>query len=125
MSQPNWIPVRFIDDEIEVFFERPPLLSKRPAAPTGFNWSDKRFVVGEVLSAWIDYQRRGKAARNMREPHLRTAERRGSWGVGRFYFRVRTDQQRVFDLYYDRAPKDAGDRAGRWFLWREMAVAEG
>ncbi len=121
MSRPDWVPVRFIDDEIEVFFERPPLLSKRPGAPDGFSWGDEKHLVVEVLSEWIDYQRRGKAARNMREAHLRTAERRGSWGVGRFYFRVRTDRKRIFDLYYDRAPKEAADRSGRWYLWREMA----
>lgn len=124
MSHPSWIPVRFIDIEIEVFFERPPLLSKRPGAPDAFNWGDERFVVGEVLSEWVDYQRRGRAARNMRQTHLQTAERRGSWGVGRFYFRVRTEQQRVFDLYFDRAPKEAADRAGRWFLWRELRAEE-
>ena len=124
MSRPNWIPIRFIDDEIEVFFKRPPLLSKKPGAPQGFTWGTQQFRILEVLSEWVDTQRRGRAARNMRQTHLRTAERRGSWGVGRFYFRVRTDQQRVFDLYFDRAPKAAADRAGRWFLWREMAVQE-
>jgi len=116
----DWIPIRFIDDEIEVFFERTPLLSKRPSAPSGFSWSGEQYLVVEVISEWVDTRRRGKMGRNMSEEHLRTAERRGSWGVGRFYFRVRTDQQRFFDLYYDRAPKGAADRAGHWFLWREL-----
>ena len=125
MPRPDWVPIRFIDEEIEVFFERPPLLSKRPGAPDAFAWRGERFHVREVVSEWIDYERRGRAARNMGEAHLRTAERRGSWGVGRFYFRVRTDQERVLDLYYDRSPKEAADRAGRWFLWRELAAREG
>ncbi len=124
MSKPDWIPVRFIDEEIEVAFETPPLLSKRPGAPQGFSWEGAEHVVVEVLSEWMDYRRKGKASKNMREAHLRSAERRGSWGVGRFYFRVRTNQGRVFDLYYDRAPRTAADRAGRWFLWRELAVDE-
>ncbi len=51
---------------------------------------------------------------------LKKARRRGSWGVGRFYFRLETEGGRVFDLYYDRAPKDAGDRRGQWVLWREL-----
>jgi hypothetical protein len=63
-------------------------------------------------------------SKNMKPAHLREAERRGSWGVGRFYFRVRTDKERIFDLYYDRAPKQAADRLGHWFLWREMAAQE-
>ena len=124
MSPPSFIPLRFIDEEIEVFFDQAPLLRKRPGAPNGFAWDETKYLVEEVLSEWRDYQRRGRASKNMREEHLRTAAKRGSWGVGRFYFRVRTDKQRVFDLYYDRAPKKAADRAGRWFLWREMAEQE-
>jgi hypothetical protein len=55
------------------------------------------------------------------QPHnLRLAKKRGSWGVGRFYFRVQVQEGRVFDLYYDRAPDDASDRLGHWFLLREM-----
>lgn len=122
MSRPDWIPIRFIDEEIEVIFATPPLLIKRPGAPDGFTWGKDEHVVVEVLSEWRDYRRKGKASKNMSEPHLQAAERRGSWGVGRFYFRVRTDCERVFDLYYDRAPKAADDRAGRWFLWREMRM---
>ena len=123
MAPSDWIPIAFLDEEIEVFFEHVPLLSKHPHAPDGFAWRDQRFEVIEVLSEWADTGRRGKAAKNMSEAHLRTAARRGSWGVGRFYFRVRTDQQRVFDLYYDRAPKRAADRAGHWVLWRELGAA--
>ncbi len=59
-------------------------------------------------------------AKNMRPEHARTAERRGSWGVGRDYYRVRTETGRLFDLYYDRAPKDARRRKGAWYLFREL-----
>lgn len=44
----------------------------------------------------------------------------GSWGVGRDTYRVRTEDGRVFDLYYDRSPTHAGDRTGEWFLYRGM-----
>jgi hypothetical protein len=117
---PEWVPCRFIDEEIEVHFKRSPLLTKKPNAPDGFTWGGVSFQVIEVLSSWFDYRRRGRMAKNMKPAHLREATRRGSWGVGRFYFRVKTSDGRVFDLYYDRAPKDAADRAGHWFLWREM-----
>jgi hypothetical protein len=53
-----------------------------------------------------------------------TALHRGSWGVGRYYFRVRTDTRQVFDIYYDRAPQNIEDRKGSWFLYREMAEAD-
>ena len=116
----EWVPCRFIDQEINVRFNRPPTLTKKPGAPDGFVWGDETFQVCEILSTWFDYQRRGRMAKNMIPAHLRTAAQRGSWGVGRFYFRVLTEEGRVFDLYYDRAPKKAADRAGHWFLWREM-----
>jgi hypothetical protein len=48
------------------------------------------------------------------------AESRGSWGVGRFYFRVKLEDGRVFDLYYDRAPQGVDRRKGTWFLFREL-----
>ena len=47
----------------------------------------------------------------------------GSWGQGRVYYRIRTDNGRLFDLYYDRAPKGQR-RAGSWILWRELSADE-
>lgn len=116
----EWVPKAFIDEPIQVAFDEPPLLEKKPEAPDGFTWAGETFRVAEVLAAWVTYERRGRFARNMTLGHLRAAARRGSWGVGRFYFRVRTTSGRVFDLYYDRAPAGAGDRKGRWVLWREL-----
>lgn len=59
-------------------------------------------------------------AHNMRPPHAAAAEKRGSWGVGRDYYRIRTASRQVFDIYFDRAPEDALDRKGGWFLYREI-----
>jgi hypothetical protein len=116
----SWIPIRFIDDEIQPIFEEPPMLSKKPDPPAGFQWGDRTFTVAQLISSWFDFERKGRAARNMRIGNLRSARKRGSWGVGRFYFRVLTESGRAFDLYFDRAPKDAGDRKGHWILWREL-----
>lgn len=113
-------PLHFISEEIEIFFDEPPVLTKRPSAPDGFSWRGQSFHVKKLLSAWTDYERRGDMAKNMSPEHLRMARKRGSWGVGRFYFRVATEAGRVFDLYYDRSPESAGDRAGHWYLWREL-----
>ena len=117
-----WRPLRFIDSEIEVSHLHPPALTKKPPAPDSFVWDGRKYSVVEVLSTWARYERRGRMQANMQPAHLETAARRGSWGVGRFYFRVRTDRGEVFDLYYDREPEAAGDRAGHWFLWRELAL---
>ena len=113
-------PLRFIGAGIEVQFDQPPALEKKPGCPERFTWQEQTYRVVERLDEWHDYSRRGRMARNMRPGHAATAAQRGSWGVGRDYFRVRTDAGRIFDLYYDRAPKSVGDRKGAWFLYREM-----
>jgi hypothetical protein len=122
MPQPqtDWMPIRFIAEEIKVQYKVPPMVEKKPDAPSGFTWGEEPFTVVEVIKRWFSYERKGRFAKNMQPHHLRTAKRRGSWGVGRFYFRVRTEGGRVFDIYYDRASEEAGDRKGHWYLWREM-----
>lgn len=116
-------PIRFIQEPIEVDFDKPPLLEKTPGCPDEFTWRGETFRVVEKLSEWRDYQRRGRMARNMKPEHAATAERRGSWGVGQFYFRVRTQNGKIFEIYYDRAPKDVNSRKGEWFLYRELSNA--
>jgi hypothetical protein len=120
----DWFSVRFISEEIEVEFDSPPVIIKKPDPPSGFSWKGEHFRVVALISRWFSYERKGRMEMNMQPEHLREARRRGSWGVGRFYFRVETDRGRIFDLYYDRAPEDAGDRKGHWFLWREMKGAK-
>jgi hypothetical protein len=119
MTQPN---SRFIGDPITVEFDKPPLFSKKPDCPARFHWQEATFVIAEVLEEWRDYRRRGRMGDNMRPEHAAVAEQRGSWGVGRYYFRVRTADGRIFELYYDRAPKDVDQRAGAWFLTREIKL---
>jgi len=114
-------PLRFIDETIAVHFAAPPAFEKRPGCPAAFTWRGDVYMVAEVLSEWRDYGRRGRMAANMRPEHAELAEERGSWGVGRFFFRVRTEAGPIFDLYYDRAPKGTANRKGAWFLFREMA----
>ncbi len=84
-------------------------------------WDEQSYRVSELLASWTDFTRRGRAARNMQPGHAAVAAGRGSLGVGRFYFRVRVAGGRIFEIYYDRAPKDADHRKGAWFLNRELA----
>jgi hypothetical protein len=118
-------PVAFISERVDPLFDGAPTLEKKPGCPAGFGWRGEIYRVERVISEWHDYARRGRAAHNMRPAHAEAAERRGSWGVGRDYYRVLTDGGRVFDLYYDRAPASAVDRKGTWYLLRELAVTEG
>jgi hypothetical protein len=112
--------LHFIGEAIEVEFDVPPALEKKPGAPDRFVWRGETYVVEEILSEWHDYTRRGRMARNMRPDHALAAARRGSWGVGRDYFRVRTGCGRIFDIYYDRSPRTSAERKGMWFIFREM-----
>jgi len=114
-------PLRFIDQPIEVIFDTPPLTEKSPPCPDGFIWEGRSYRVVGKLSEWFDFTRRGRFARNMQPAHASAASRRGSLGVGKFYFRVRTGTGQTFDIYYDRVILSADDRKGRWFLYREVS----
>lgn len=111
---------RFIGQPIVVEFDKPPLFAKKPDCPDRFIWDGVTYEIVAVLGEWRDYARRGRMADNMRRSHAATAALRGSWGVGRYYFRVRAQDGRLFDIYYDRAPKDANRREGAWFLSKEI-----
>ena len=122
MSKKTYKPVRFIEEPVEPIFHQRNLLEKKPVCPDGFQWADETFTIVELLMEWHDYQRKGRSARNMQSQHAAIARVRGSWGVGKFYFRVRTSTDRIFDIYYDRSPKDVDHRKGSWFLNQELAV---
>jgi hypothetical protein len=113
-------PAHFIGEEIEVVFDEPPMLQKKPGCPDGIVWQGTTLRVRERIDEWTDYSRRGRFARNMQPGHAAVAANRGSWGVGRMFFRVRVEDGRYFELYYDRAPKGAQQRKGAWFLRCEL-----
>jgi hypothetical protein len=110
---------QFIDQPIEVTYAEAPILEKVPACPDGFTWNGREYQIKQVEAEWLDLKRRGRDARNMSPPHAARAAMRGSWGVGRFYFRVWVDTGQLFDIYFDRAPGNIDDRKGGWFLLGE------
>lgn len=114
------IPLHFFDHIIEPLFDTPPVLEKSPDCPNGFVWDGKTYRIIKMLSSWVDFKRRGRMARNMQPQHAAVASTRGSLNVGRFYFRVVTDTEQVFDIYYDRAIKNMDNRKGQWFLYQEL-----
>ena len=116
----EYTSIHFYDAPIEVLYDKPPVYEKSPDCPNGFSWEDRDFRIEELLSEWSDFTRRGKYARNMRPAHAAVASTRGSLNVGRFYFRVVTNTEQVFDIYYDRAMKNVDVRKGQWFIYREM-----
>ena len=116
----EFTPLHFLDQPIEVTFDTPPAREKVPDCPNGFIWEGKTYRVIEMLSAWTDFARRGRYAKNMQPAHATVASRRGSLNVGRYYFRVKVDSNQIFDIYYDRAMKNVDDRKGQWLVYREM-----
>lgn len=113
----------FISEPITVEFSSPPQFAKSPPCPDNFTWRGQVYKVTECLREWHDFTRKGKMARNMQPQHAERANLHGSWGVGRFFFEVKTDANQSFRLYYDRAPKDALDRNGHWVLLAEISVS--
>ncbi len=122
-------PARFIGEAIEVQFDQPPLLEKAPPCPNAFTWRETPYCIVGLLEEWHDFARKGRTARNMRPEHAARAAVKGSRGVGRYHFRVRAlslnhPDGQLFEIYYDRAPRDSDHRKGQWFLVSELAESE-
>lgn len=113
-------PIHFYEEEIEAHFDEQPKLEKKPGCPQRFSWRGSEYEIAEVIGEWHDYSRRGRMAKNMRPTHATTAALRGSWGVGKDYYRVLTRGGRIFEIYFDRSPKSIEHRKGAWFLFQEL-----
>jgi len=107
---------RFIDEEISVEIDREFFLKKDPPCPDRLVWRDQVIPLRALLRSWDDFSRKGRMAKNMRASHRVRAQNKGSWGVGRRYFECSGAQDAIYCFYYDRAPKDAGDKLGCWIL---------
>ena len=110
----------FISEFISVSFDETPPYAKKPPCPSSFIWHERTFRIKTCLAEWKDFSRRGRMAQNMQPLHAEAASKTGSWGVGKFFFDVLTDEDRIFRLYYDRAPQDAQRRMGQWILLAEL-----
>ena len=111
---------RFIGERIIVEFDELPTFSKKPHCPNRLIWDEETMAIVSLLAEWRDYERRGRMAQNMRPEHAARAAKKGSWGVGRYFFRVQVANSRIFDIYYDRSPKGSDQRAGNWYIYQEL-----
>lgn len=114
--------ILFINEPIQAIFDEPPLLEKKPGCPSGFYWKQDEYLIREILSEWHDYGRRGRMAKNMKASHSSIASIRGSWGVGQDFYRIKTTNGQIFDIYFDRAPIDVNQRKGNWYIFRELRI---
>jgi hypothetical protein len=109
----------FISAEIEAIFAEEPVILKRAGPPDAFVWDGERFEVSELLAEWHDYDKERREVGETRRSQTQINRQRGSWGLGRDYYRVRTADGRVFELYYNRRPKSR-TVIGSWVLYREL-----
>lgn len=109
----------FIDERVTVIFLIPPARGKTPPCPNTFEWNGKVYEIEASEKEWVDFTRKGRFARNMSDAHLATAGNKGSLGVGRFYFQIRTASGERFVIYYDRAPNKQ-DLRGSWVLYQSF-----
>lgn len=106
----------FICEEINAVFDKKFFLEKNPPCPVSIIWREEEIGINDLLSSWDDFARKGKQAKNMRSTHLERAGNKGSWGVGKQYFKLEDELGRILVVYYDRAPKNVSDKKGRWVL---------
>ena len=108
---------QFVDEIIEVEFIGEQPLEKTPRCPDRVIWRGNTYQVKEEISEWREFSRKGNMAKNMKPEHAAHASKVGSWGVGRFYFKVKVNSGQEMQIYYDRAPVDSDQRKGNWFLF--------
>lgn len=96
----------FYSEPITVQFENEPLLEKKPGPPDFFVWRGKSYTIVQVEKEWHKYSKRGKMEEfSSQKKNVSALPRKGSWGVGRDYYRVKTNTGHIFVIYYDRQPK--------------------
>lgn len=95
---------QFFGKEIEV------TVSGEVNFPTSFRLGDREYVVSEIIEAWPDY--------GFGRSHLR----RKRWWQRRHrnYYRVKTTEGEVFEIYYDRGTSLEYAERKKWFLYRQL-----
>ena len=95
---------QFFSREIEV------TVSSELMAPTSFRLGDQEHVISGILEAWHDY--------GFGRPPLR----RKKWWQRRHrnYYRVKTTEGAVFEIYYDRGTSLEHPEYKKWYLYRQL-----
>jgi hypothetical protein len=95
---------QFFSKEIEV------TLGGEFRAPLSFRLGTEEYVISDILETWSDY---GFGLSPLR---------RGRWWQRRHrnYYRVKTNQGEVFEIYYDRGTSLEHPEQKKWFLSRQL-----
>ncbi|MBI4300960.1 MAG: hypothetical protein HY677_07460 [Chloroflexi bacterium] len=99
------MPLRFYGREIQAS------LAGEPKVPVSFTLDGREYVIEEILEAWQDHGF-GPSARS-----------RHRWWQRRHrnYYRVKTTDGAVFEIYLDRGTKLEQRERWRWFLHRQLS----
>ncbi len=78
--------------------------------PVAFRLDDHEYKISAILDAWPDHGFGKAPLHRKRWWHRRH----------RNYYRVRTDDGKIFEIYHDRGTSLEGVRKGKWFLYRQL-----
>ena len=95
---------RFFSQEIEV------TVSGKVKSPASFRPGKEEYIIAEIIDSWADYG------------FGRTPLRRKRWWQRhhRNYYRVKTTQGEIFEIYYDRGTSLSHPERKKWFLSRQL-----
>jgi TATA-binding protein-associated factor Taf7 len=105
------MPVEFVDREVDMR-----LSEDEKAVPLAFRLGQREYKIAERIASWED-----KA--------FATRQRGRDWRQGqqRQYYRVRTEEGEVYELYADWSParrrRKGGAQGTRWYLHRRLSGA--
>jgi hypothetical protein len=79
-------------------------------SPVSFRLGESEYRIAEIIDWWADHSFGGDPGRRRRwwQRHHRN------------YFRVRTTEGEVFELYYDRGANLKHPERKKWFLYRRL-----
>ncbi|HEX9976218.1 MAG TPA: DUF6504 family protein [Dehalococcoidales bacterium] len=95
---------QFFSQEIDV------TVSGEVKVPTGFRLADRQYVISEILEFWQDHG------------FGRIPLRRRKWWQRRHrnYYRVKTAEGEIFEIYYDRGTSLEHPERKKWYLTRQL-----
>jgi hypothetical protein len=95
---------KFFSREIEV------TTSGEVKIPASFRLDKQEYIISEIIEAWPDHG------------FGRSSLRRKRWWQRhhRNYYRVKTTQGEIFEIYYDRGTSLKHPERKKWFLYRQL-----
>jgi hypothetical protein len=78
--------------------------------PVSFRLDDREYLIADILDAWQDY---GFGKSPMRRQRWWQRHHRN-------YYRVKTTEGEIFEIYYDRGTKLEYAKRRKWFLYRQL-----